>query len=90
MLGGVTAERTPRLQLHTASTAGWRPRVEEMRAAFDAGMQSALDDALLLLRPAATPGVQDAPGSLGARRFSSGRLPPSPRAAELEPYVQER
>lgn len=60
-----------------------------MRAAFDAGVQSALDDALLLLRPAAS-GVQDAHGSLSARRASSGRLPPSPRAAELEPYVQER
>lgn len=70
-------------------TAGWRPRVEEMRAAFDAGVQSALDDAMLLLRPAA-PGMHDATGSLGIGRAVSGRLPPSLRAAELEPYVQER
>lgn len=60
-----------------------------MRAALDAGVQAALDDALLLLRPV-DPGVHDAYSSLGMRRPSSGRQPPSPRAAELEPYVQER
>jgi hypothetical protein len=68
---------------------GWRPRVEEMRSAFDAGVRGALDDALLLLRPPAS-GAPDAHSGLGIRRASSGRLPASPWAAELEPFVQER
>lgn len=71
------------------SLPGWRPRVEEMRAAFDAGVRDALAGALLLLQPAPAATTAATEG-FAVRRASSGRLPASPRAAELEPYVQER
>ena len=79
----------------TSCDAGWRPQVESARAAFDAGLRAALDGALLLLQPPASSGAGTSADTSAAakRRFSFPTQAPQPasgRAAELEPFVQDR